>query len=124
MARTLLPLDGEAEAERAARVAAVGPGGSRLVQYTSDVLFQISGCARPGAPRPQPGTVSALIALGQVAQLPSHLNRAMDNGLTKAEGFGTARSSAFYAGWPNAFSAVPVAKAVFESGNDLMALPP
>jgi quercetin dioxygenase-like cupin family protein len=30
-------------------------------------------------------TVSALIAAGQVAQIPFHLNRAMDNGLTKAQ---------------------------------------
>jgi 4-carboxymuconolactone decarboxylase len=38
----------------------------------------------------------------------------MDNGLTRAEASEVLTQSAFYAGWPNAFSAVPVARAVFE----------
>jgi alkylhydroperoxidase/carboxymuconolactone decarboxylase family protein YurZ len=56
-------------------------------------------------------TVSALIATGQVAQ---HLSRAMDNGLTQAQAGEVITHLAFYAGWPNAFSALPVAKEVFE----------
>ncbi len=59
-------------------------------------------------------TVSALIAAGQVAQIPFHLNRAMDNGLTKAQASEVLTHVAFYAGWPNAMSAVPVMKRVFE----------
>ena len=59
-------------------------------------------------------TVSALIAAGQVAQIPFHLNRAMDNGLTKAQASEVLTHVAFYAGWPNAMSAVPVMKGVFE----------
>ena len=59
-------------------------------------------------------TVSALIATGQVAQMPYHLNRAMDNGLTQAEASEAITHLAFYVGWPNAFSALPVAKDVFE----------
>jgi len=59
-------------------------------------------------------TVSALIASNQVAQLPSHLNRAMDNGLTQTQAAEVITHFAFYAGWPNAFSALPVAKDVFE----------
>src|SRR5438093_590926 len=59
-------------------------------------------------------TVSALIASGQVAQMPYHLNRAMDNGLTQAEASEVFTQLAFYAGWPNVFSALPVAKDVFE----------
>jgi 4-carboxymuconolactone decarboxylase len=58
--------------------------------------------------------VSALIASGQVAQIPFHLNRAMDNRLTKAEASEVLTHLAFYAGWPNVFSAVPVAREVFE----------
>jgi len=57
-------------------------------------------------------TVSSLIALGQGAQLTSHLNRAMDHGLTQAQE--VIAHLAFYVGWPNAFSALPVAKDVFE----------
>ena len=59
-------------------------------------------------------TVSALIASGQVAQVTFHLNRAMDNGLTKAETSEVLTQLLFYAGWPNVMSAVPVAKDVFE----------
>ena len=57
-------------------------------------------------------TVSALIASGQVAQIPYHLNRAMDNGLTQAQAAEVITHLAFYAGWPNAFSALPVVKDV------------
>jgi 4-carboxymuconolactone decarboxylase len=59
-------------------------------------------------------TVSALIASGQVAQIPYHPNRAMDHGLTQAQAAETLTHLAFYAGWPNVFSALPVAKDVFE----------
>ena len=59
-------------------------------------------------------TVSALIAAGQVAQVTYHLNRAMDSGLTKEEAGEVITHVAFYAGWPNAFSAVPVVKDVFD----------
>jgi 4-carboxymuconolactone decarboxylase len=59
-------------------------------------------------------TVSALIASGQFAQFPSHLNRAMDNGLTQAQAAEVITHLAFYAGWPNAFTALPLAKDVFE----------
>jgi 4-carboxymuconolactone decarboxylase len=58
--------------------------------------------------------VSALIASGQVEQVPYHLNRAMDNGLTQEQASEVLTHLAFYAGWPNVFSALPVAKGVFE----------
>lgn len=113
---TLLPLNEEAEEARATSVEKqfgnVSPG---LVQYTTDVLFR-DLWLRPGlAPRDRsPVTVSALIAAGQSAQIPYHLNRAMDNGLTQTEAGEVITHLAFYAGWPNAFSAVAVAKDVFE----------
>jgi 4-carboxymuconolactone decarboxylase len=71
---------------------------------------------RPGlAPRDRSiVTVAALVATGQVAQLSAHLNRAMDNGLTQAQAAEVFTHLAFYVGWPNAFSALPVAKDVFE----------
>ena len=58
--------------------------------------------------------MSALIASGQVAQIPYHLNRAMDNGLTQPEASEVITHLAFYVGWPNAFSTLPVAKDVFD----------
>jgi 4-carboxymuconolactone decarboxylase len=86
-----------------------------LVQYTTDVLFR-DLWLRPGlAPRDRSlVTVSALVATGQVAQITYHLNRAMDNGLTKEEAGEIVGHLAFYAGWPNAFSAAPVVKEVIE----------
>jgi 4-carboxymuconolactone decarboxylase len=42
------------------------------------------------------------------------LNRAMDNGLTQSQATEVLTHVAFYAGWPNAFSVLPVVKEVFE----------
>lgn len=110
-----LPLDEKAEAARASMVEAnfgkVSPG---VVQYTTDALFR-DLWLRPGlAPRDRSMvTVSALVASGQVAQITYHLNRAMDNGLTETEAGEMLTQLAFYAGWPNVFSAMPVFKEVF-----------
>ena len=111
-----LPIDEAAEADRAARVQAqMGVTMPGLVHYTTDVLFRDLWLRPDLAPRDRSLiTVSALIAAGQVAQIAFHLNRAMDNGLTQAEAAEVITHLAFYAGWPNAMSAVPVAKDVFE----------
>jgi 4-carboxymuconolactone decarboxylase len=111
-----LPLDKEAEAKRATNVEQqfgnVAPG---VVQYTTDVLFRDLWLRPDLAPRDRSlVTVSALIASGQVAQITYHLNRAMDNGLTQTQAAEVVTHLAFYAGWPNAFSALPVMKDVFE----------
>jgi 4-carboxymuconolactone decarboxylase len=113
----LLPLDQRAEDQRAARVQQdVGPVAPGLVEYTGELLFRDLWLRPDLAPRDRSlVTVSALIGAGQVAQIPFHLNRAMDNGLTKAQASEVLTHVAFYAGWPNAMSAVPVVKSVFES---------
>jgi 4-carboxymuconolactone decarboxylase len=112
----LLPLDEAGEAQRAERVGqqfgAVFPG---VAQYTTDVLFRDVWLRPDLAPRDRSlVTISALIANGQVAQLTPHLDKAMDNGLTQAQAAEAITHLAFYVGWPNAFSALPVAKDVFE----------
>jgi 4-carboxymuconolactone decarboxylase len=111
----LLTLNEAAEKQRAAAVeqnfGSVAPG---VVQYTTDVLFHDLWLRPALAPRDRSlVTVSALIAAGQVAQVAYHLNRAMDNGLTEREASEVLTHLAFYAGWPNVFSALPVAKEVF-----------
>jgi 4-carboxymuconolactone decarboxylase len=106
----LLPLNEEAERQRAAGVEKnVGPISPGLVQFTTDPLF-LDLWQRPGlAPRDRSlVTVSSLIASGQSAQITYHLNRAMDNGLTAEEAGEVVAHTAFYAGWPNAFSASAV----------------
>ncbi|MCC8938816.1 carboxymuconolactone decarboxylase family protein [Bradyrhizobium sp. Arg68] len=111
-----LPLDEAAEKQRATRVGEqFGQVTPSLVQYTTDVLFRDLWLRPALAPRDRSlVTVSALIATGQVAQITYHLNRAMDNGLTREEAGEMLGHLAFYAGWPNAFSAAPVVKDVVE----------
>jgi 4-carboxymuconolactone decarboxylase len=112
----LLPIDQASEARRATFVEqSVGPVAPGVVQYTTDPLFHDLWLRPALTPRDRSlVTVSTLIASGQVAQLSAHLNRAMDNGLTKSEASEALTRLLFYAGWPNVFSAIPVAKDVFE----------
>lgn len=116
----LLPLDEEAEARRHAMVQRtwgdVAPG---VVDYTEDVLFRDLWLRPALAPRDRSlVTVSALIAAGHVEQVPFHLNRAMDNGLTRAEASEVLTHLAFYAGWPNVFSALPLVRDVFQGRSE------
>lgn len=110
-----LKLDEAAESLRAKSVgdqfSAVAPG---LVDYTTDYLFRDLWLRPDLAPRDRSlVTVAALISSGQVTQITFHLNRAMDNGLTQEQAAEVITHLAFYAGWPNAMSALPVAKEVF-----------
>jgi 4-carboxymuconolactone decarboxylase len=116
MSPPLLPVDEPWETQRVERVGTqFGATAPALVQNTTDVLFRDLWLRPDLAPRDRSLiTVSALIATGGVAQLTSHLNRAMDKGLTQPEAAEVINHLAFYAGWPNAFSALPVAKDVFE----------
>ena len=112
----LLRLNEAAEVDRAKRVGeqfgAVFPG---VVQYTTDVLFRDLWLRPDLAPRDRSlVTISALIANGQVAQLTGHIPIGMNNGLTQGEIAEAITQLAFYVGWPNVFSAMPVAKEVFE----------
>jgi 4-carboxymuconolactone decarboxylase len=112
----LLPLDQAAEDNRARTVeqmaGSVSPG---LVEDTGTVLFHDLWLRPDLVPRDRSVvTVAALITSGQFAQIGYHLGRAMDNGLTRIEASEMVSHLAYYAGWPNAFSAVPVVKSVFE----------
>ncbi|MBX5159550.1 carboxymuconolactone decarboxylase family protein [Rhizobium sp. NZLR8] len=114
---TLLPLDQASEARRAEAVQAnFGDVSQGVVDFTEQLLFT-DLWLRPGlAPRDRSlVTVCALVASGQVAQITYHLNRAMDNGLTRAQASETLTHLAFYTGWPCVFSAMPVVKDVFAS---------
>jgi 4-carboxymuconolactone decarboxylase len=88
----------------------------KLVQLTDDVLFgdvwerpELSKRVRSLV------TVTALIAGGNTEQLPFHLKRAKENGVTEAEIIETITHLAFYCGWPKAMSAITVAKETFKS---------
>jgi 4-carboxymuconolactone decarboxylase len=110
----LFPIDEASEAARAATVEKlIGTATPGLVKDTTEVLFQ-DLWLRPGlAPRDRSlVTVSALIANGQTAQITPHLTRALDNGLTAEEAGEVVSHLAYYAGWPNAFSAASIVKDV------------
>ncbi|WP_256214313.1 carboxymuconolactone decarboxylase family protein [Pseudomonas sp. NFR16] len=101
---------------RAAVDEAVGSTAPGLARYTHEVLFGDVWRQTDLAPRDRSLiTVAALISQNQSAQLTFHLNRAMDNGLTREQAGGVVTHLAFYVGWPKAMSAVPVLKAVFAS---------
>lgn len=111
----LLPLDEQAEAQRATFVEKTfGTTSPGVVANTTDYLFRNLWLRPALAPRDRSLiTVSALVSAGQVAQIPYHLNRAMENGLTQEQASEVLTQLAFYAGWPNIFSAMPVFKDVF-----------
>jgi len=114
-----LPINQQAEDQRAQHVSShfadVSPG---VVQFTTDAVFNDLWLRPDLAPRDRSlVTVSALVSNGQVAQVTFHLNKAMDNGLTQSQAGEALTQLAFYAGWPNVFSALPIFKQVFESRN-------
>ena len=87
----------------------------KLVQLTDDVLFgDVWERAELSKRDRSLVTVTALIVGGNTEQLPFHLNRARENGVTEAELIETITHLAFYSGWPKAMSAITVAKDVFK----------
>lgn len=88
----------------------------KLAQLTDDVLFG-DVWERPELSRRDRSlvTVAALIALNRPDQLRSHLARARENGVTQVELIEAITHLAFYAGWPNAVTAISVAREVFQN---------
>jgi 4-carboxymuconolactone decarboxylase len=60
-------------------------------------------------------TVAMLTALYRVEQLPGHVNRALDNGVTKEELVEVITHATFYSGWPTGVQGATIARKVFES---------
>jgi 4-carboxymuconolactone decarboxylase len=87
----------------------------KLAELTDDVLYG-DVWERPELSKRDRSlvTVAALIALNRPEQLRSHLIRARENGVTRKELIETITHLAFYAGWPNAVTAINVAREVFE----------
>lgn len=83
--------------------------------YTDDVLFG-DVWLRPGlSPRDRSLiTITTLIALYRTNELPFHLKKALDNGVTKEEIGEVITHLAFYAGWPAASTATAIARNVFQ----------
>ncbi|HKN27847.1 MAG TPA: carboxymuconolactone decarboxylase family protein [Roseiarcus sp.] len=86
-----------------------------LAAYTDDVLFG-DVWERPGLSKRDRSliTVATLVALYRVNELPFHMKRALENGVTRDELIEAITHLAFNSGWPTASSALPIARRVFE----------
>jgi 4-carboxymuconolactone decarboxylase len=86
-----------------------------LGDYTDNVLYG-DLWKRPNlSPRDRSlVTVATLVALYRTNELPFHLKRALENGVTKDELIELITHLAFYSGWPTANTAVTIARKVFE----------
>jgi 4-carboxymuconolactone decarboxylase len=92
----------------------VGDFAPKLVELTDQVLFDDVWERKELSKRDRSLiTVAALIALNRPDQLRFHLNYAVENGLKKEELIEVITHLAFYSGWPNAMSAIMVAKDLF-----------
>jgi 4-carboxymuconolactone decarboxylase len=94
---------------------AIGDFSPKLAQITDDVLYG-DVWERPQLSKRDRSlvTVAALIAMNRPDQLRSHFSRARANGVTQEELIETITHMAFYAGWPNAVTAIAVAREIFE----------
>jgi len=89
----------------------IGDFAPKLVDLTDRVLFD-DVWERPELSKRDRSliTVAALVALNRPDQLRFHLGRAVENGVRKEELIETITHLAFYSGWPNAMSAIMIAK--------------
>lgn len=59
-------------------------------------------------------TISALISGGNLEQLPYHIQKGKENGITKEEIAELITHIAFYVGWPKAWSTFNIAKEIYK----------
>lgn len=94
---------------------AFGQVAPALADYTDKVLFGDVWERPELSPRDRSLiTVASLIALYRTNELPFHLKKALDNGLSQDELIEVITHLAFYSGWPTASSAVQIAQRVFD----------
>ena len=90
---------------------AIGGFAPKLAELTDEVLFG-DVWERPQLSKRDRSliTCAALVATGKTEQMTFHFPRAIENGVTRDELVELITHLAFYAGWPNAMSAVAKAK--------------
>ena len=85
----------------------------QLAEITDKVLFGEVWENAALSPRDRSlVTITCLISLYRVNELPFHLERALENGVTAEEIVATITHLAFYAGWPPAMTALRLARKV------------
>ena len=103
-------MDGRKKTEGPAQKA-MGDVAPKLAELTDDVLFGVVW-ERPQLSKRDRSliTCSALVAMGKTEQMSFHFPRAIENGVKEEELVELITHLAFYAGWPNAMSAVAKAR--------------
>jgi 4-carboxymuconolactone decarboxylase len=87
----------------------------KFASLSDEVLFGDIWQREQLSPRERSiATVSALLALYRLEQLPFHLARAIENGVQREELAELITHLAFYAGWPAAHSAIYQLDALIE----------
>jgi 4-carboxymuconolactone decarboxylase len=106
--------EGQDEPASAAAATLLGDFAPKLVQLTEDVLFADVWERKELSKRDRSLiTVAALVALNRPDQLRFHLGRAVENGVRAEELIEAITHLAFYSGWPNAMTAMTIAKELF-----------
>jgi 4-carboxymuconolactone decarboxylase len=86
-----------------------------LAEITDKILFGEVWADPALSPRDRSlVTITCLISLYRSNELPFHLKKALENGLTKKEIVAVITHLAFYSGWPTAMTALKIARTLFE----------
>jgi len=94
---------------------AFGDVAPHLAEITDKVLFGDVWEDPALSPRDRSlVTITSLISLYRINELPFHMKRALENGVTKEEIMAAITHLAFYAGWPPAITATQIARKVFD----------
>jgi 4-carboxymuconolactone decarboxylase len=89
-----------------------------LAEITDKVLFGDVWEHKALSPRDRSlVTITSLISLYRVNEMPFHLKRALENGLTREEIIGAITHLAFYAGWPPAMTALQAVRKIFDEAD-------
>ena len=93
----------------------IGDLAPKLLELTDQVIFA-DIWERPELSKRDRSliTVATLVATYRTDQLPFHLRRALENGVTREELVEAITHLAFYAGWPCAMSAITALKTIVE----------
>ncbi|QKS00404.1 carboxymuconolactone decarboxylase family protein [Sphingomonas sp. CL5.1] len=86
----------------------------KLTEITDTILFD-DVWRRPGLSARDRSmiTVASLISLYRINELPFHLGKALENGVTRDEIVEMVTHLAFYAGWPTASTAIGLVRRTF-----------
>ena len=86
-----------------------------LAEYTDTVLFGDVWRRAGLSPRDRSLiTVASLVSLYRINELPFHVKKALENGVSRDELVELVTHLAFYSGWPTANTALPILRRAFE----------